>query len=136
MRISDVMTRALPTVSPDQSVRDAARTMTELSVKALPVCEAEQLVGIITDWDLAKAVAGDEDLSQLSLASVMSTDLVQVSPDATFTEAAQVMADRQVHHLLVSEDGRYAGMVHLDVEWSELTESLSGAPMATFAARI
>jgi CBS domain-containing protein len=135
MRIADVMTRALPAVAPTESVRDAARAMTERGVKALPVCEGERLVGIVTDWDLAKAVASDEDLSALLVTSVMSTDLVQVAPDATFGEAAQVMADRQVHHLLISQDGRYEGMVHLDVEWSELTESL-GAPMATFAARI
>ena len=57
----------------------------------------------------------------------MSTDLVEAAPDATFADAAQLMADRQVHHLLVSSEGRFEGMVHLDVEWSELTESL-GAP--------
>ena len=51
-------------------------------------------------------------------------------------EATEEMADRRIHHLLVCEDGRFCGMVHLDVEWSELTESLGGAPMATFAARI
>ena len=36
--------------------------MTERGVKALPICEGERLVGIVTDWDLAKAVAGGEDL--------------------------------------------------------------------------
>ncbi len=100
MRIADVMTRALPAVAPNESVRDAARSMTERGVKALPVCEGERLVGIVTDWDLAKAVASGEDLSALRVDGVMSTDLVQVAPDATFGEAAQVMADRQVHHLL------------------------------------
>src|SRR4051812_36126033 len=135
MRIADVMTRNLPTLAPDQSVRDAAASMTECGAKALPICEGENLVGIVTDWDLVKAVAGGGELGDLEVASVMSTDLVEAPPDATFADAAQLMADRQVHHLLVSSEGRYEGMVHLDVEWSELTESL-GAPMATFAARI
>jgi len=136
MRIADVMTRDLPTLEPDRSVREAAASMTERGVKALPICEGEQLVGIVTDWDLAKAVAGGEDLDSLQVASVMSTDLVEAAPHATFADAAHLMADRQVHHLLVSSDGRFEGMVHLDVEWSELTEQLAGAPMATFAARI
>ena len=135
MRIADVMTRNLPTLGPESCVREAATAMTECGAKALPICEGENLVGIVTDWDLTKAVAGGEDLGVLKVASVMSTDLVEAPPDATFTDAAQLMADRQVHHLLVSSEGRYEGMVHLDVEWSELTESL-GAPMATFAARI
>jgi CBS domain-containing protein len=136
MRIADVMTRELPTLPPDCSIRQAAAEMTERGVKALPICEGERLVGIVTDWDLAKAVANGEDLESLRIASVMSTDLVEAPPDATFADAAHLMAEREVHHLLVSSDGRFEGMVHLDVEWSELTESLSGAPMATFAARI
>ena len=45
----------------------------------MPVCEGERLVGIVTDWDLAKAVAGDEDLSTMRVDSVMSTDLVQAA---------------------------------------------------------
>ena len=135
MRIADVMTRDLPTLEPDRSVREAAAAMTERGVKALPICQGEHLVGIVTDWDLAKAVAAWDDLDGLQVATVMSTDLVEAPPDATFAEAAQLMADRQVHHLLVSSEGCFEGMVHLDVEWSELTESL-GAPMATFAARI
>jgi CBS domain-containing protein len=135
MRIADLMTRDLPTIAPDQSVREAASAMTGRGVKALPICEGERLVGIVTDWDLAKAVAGGEDLSKLPVETVMSTDLVQAAPESTLADVAHLMADRQVHHLLVSKDGRYEGMVHLDVEWSELTESL-GAPMATFAARI
>jgi CBS domain-containing protein len=135
MRIADVMTRDLPTVAPSDSVREAAREMSTSGAKALPVCDGDRLVGIVTDWDLVKAVAGGEDLDGPALDNVMSTDLVQAAPDALLAEAAQLMADRQVHHLLVSSDGRFEGMVHLDVEWSELTESL-GAPMASFAARI
>jgi CBS domain-containing protein len=135
MRIADVMTRDLPMLAPDQTVRDAARAMTERKVKALPVCESERLVGIVTDWDLAKALAGEGDAAALPLRDIMSTDLVRAAPDAMLSEAAQMMAERQVHHLLVCDGERWEGMVHLDVEWSELTESL-GAPTATFMARI
>jgi CBS domain-containing protein len=135
MRIADVMTRDLPMLEPDQTVRDAARAMTERKVKALPVCESERLVGIVTDWDLAKALAGEGDAAGLKLRDIMSTDLVRAAPDAMLSEAAQMMAERQVHHLLVCDGDRWEGMVHLDVEWSELTESL-GAPTATFMARI
>src|SRR4026209_2812053 len=106
MRIADVMTRDLPTLGPKHSVREAAASMTECGAKALPVCDAEQLVGIVTDWDLTKAVAGGEELGSLQVASVMSTDLVEAPPDATFADAAHLMADRQVHHLLVSSEGR------------------------------
>jgi CBS domain-containing protein len=135
MRIADVMTRDLPTLEPDHTVRDAAREMTDRKVKALPVCEGERLVGIVTDWDLARTLAGEGDAAILPLRDIMSTDLVRAAPDAMLSEAAQMMAERQVHHLLVCDGETWQGMVHLDVEWSELTESL-GAPTATFMARI
>ena len=135
MRIADVMTRDLPTVEPGGSVRDAARQMSERGVRALPVCEGARLVGIVTDWDLVRALAGDTDAGSRTLAEFMSTDLAAAPPDATFTEAAELMADRRVHHLLVRDGEQLAGMLHLDVEWSELSGAI-GSPVATFAAPI
>lgn len=134
MRIADVMTTDLPTVDPGDSIREAARCMAEANVKALPVCDGERLVGIITDWDVTRAVADCPDLSQQPLRAYMSTDLVAAAPDSQLTEAGELMADRRIHHLLVRDGDRFAGMVHLDVEWS----ALGGleAPMATFAAPI
>ena len=61
-------------------------------------------------------MAGGEDLGVLPFASVMSTDLVEAAPDATFSDAAQLMADRQVHHLLVSDGG--AGRAWSTWTWS------------------
>lgn len=135
MRIADVMTRDLPTADPQASIRDAAREMRRTGMKALPVCDGPRLVGIVTDWDLVEALAGEDDPSGQSLADFMSTDLVAVPPDATLTDAAEVMAEREVHHLLVRDGDRLEGMVHLDVEWSQLS-SAGGSPVASFTAAI
>jgi CBS domain-containing protein len=135
MRIADVMTRDLPTVEPGSSVREAAREMSNRGVRALPVCEGTRLVGIVTDWDLVRALADDANAGSRTLAEFMSTDLAAAPPDATFAEAAELMADRRVHHLLVRDGEQLAGMLHLDVEWSELSGAI-GSPVATFAAPI
>jgi CBS domain-containing protein len=85
MRIADVMTRDLPTVEPNSSVRDAAREMSKWGVRALPVCEGTRLVGIVTDWDLVRALADEGDAASRPLGDFMSTDLAAVgSPMATF----------------------------------------------------
>ena len=135
MRIADVMTRDLPTVQPGSTVREAAREMSDRGVRALPVCDGTRLVGIVTDWDLVRALAADTDAGSCTLAEFMSTDLAAAPPDATFAEAAELMADRRVHHLLVRDGEQLAGMLHLDVEWSELSGAI-GSPVATFAAPI
>jgi CBS domain-containing protein len=134
MTIADVMTRDLPPVGPGDNLRQIAAKMTEAGVKALPVVDGERLVGIITDWDLARAMAEERDPSELPASRYMSADLVSVSPQTTFIEAAERMGERRIHHLLVSEEGRFLGMVHLDVEWSELGGL--EAPIATFTAPI
>ncbi len=134
MTISDVMTSDLPAVAPADSIRDVARRMIDRRVKALPVCEGERLVGIVTDWDVTRAVATDESGAEHAVREFMSTDLVTVPRDATFSEAAETMAERQLHHLLISDGQRFEGMVHLDCDWSDLG-GISG-PIATFTAPI
>jgi signal-transduction protein with cAMP-binding, CBS, and nucleotidyltransferase domain len=83
---------------------------------------------------VTSAVAQEREPSELSVSSCMSTDLVTVDPDASFMEAAERMAERRIHHLLVCEDDQFVGMVHLDVQWSELGGL--EAPIATFTAPI
>jgi CBS domain-containing protein len=134
MRICDVMTTDLPVVAPDDTVGDAARRMSESRVKALPVCEGERLTGIITDWDVTRAVAGAGDPGGRPLGDYMSTDLVAADPDTGLTEAAELMADAQIHHLVVRDGERFAGMVHLDVEWSQMGGLET--PTASFSAPI
>jgi CBS domain-containing protein len=134
MSIADVMTRDLPVVTPEESLHDAADKMRQAGHKALPVCEGDHLVGIITDWDITRAVADAPVPAEERVDDHMSTDLVVAAPEATFAEATALMADRHLHHLLISDEGRFAGMVHLDVEWSEVGGP--GEPMATFTAPI
>ena len=133
MRIADVMTSDLPKVQPGDSVADAARQMADAGVKALPVCDGQRLTGIITDWDVTRAVADESETARRPLSDYMTTDVVTVAPDTSLTDAAQVMAGPRIHHLVVRDGDRFAGMVHLDVEWSQLGME---TPMATFAAPI
>jgi CBS domain-containing protein len=48
------MTTDLPIVAPVEGLRQAAQQMKRRNVRALPVCEGDRLVGILTDWDVAK----------------------------------------------------------------------------------
>jgi CBS domain-containing protein len=134
MRIADVMTRDLPTVAPGDSLSHAARQMTSAGVGALPVCDGERLAGIITDWDVTRAVATDRDAADHILADYMTSDPVAVAPDTRLTDASEVMSDSRIHHLVVREGDSYAGMVHLDVDWSQMGGLET--PIATFSAKI
>ncbi|MGI9590628.1 MAG: CBS domain-containing protein [Myxococcota bacterium] len=57
MTVADVMVRDVITVAPETPVEDAARAMIEARVHRLPVVEGDQLVGLVTGLDLARAIA-------------------------------------------------------------------------------
>jgi CBS domain-containing protein len=134
MRIADVMNRDLPTVAPGDNLSHAARQMAARGVRALPVCDGERLTGIITDWDVTRAVAADRDAADRMLGQYMSSEVVTVDPDARLTDASELMSDSRVHHLVVRDGERYAGMVHLEVDWSQMGGLET--PIATFSAKI
>jgi CBS domain-containing protein len=79
-------------------------------------------------------VATDLDAADQPTADYMSTDLVAASPDAQLEECSELMADRRIHHLLVCDGDRFEGMVHLDVQWSQLGGLET--PTASFTAPI
>jgi CBS domain-containing protein len=134
MRVGDLMTSDVPTVGPRDRILDVARRMIEVGVKAVPVCDGDRLAGIITDWDVTRAVADGGSAESQLVGDYMTADVVNASTDAQLGEAGQLMADHRIHHLVVCDEGRFAGILHLDVEWTELGGL--GAPHATFAAPI
>jgi CBS domain-containing protein len=126
------MTQDLPALSPQDSIQAAAERMTNDRRKALPVCEGEQLVGIVTDWDITRAVA----VGASRVEEAMTADVVAARPDATLDEAAELMGDARLHHLCVTEDGTFRGMVHLDVDWAHMGGDIAVHPMASFTAPV
>jgi len=64
-RVSDVMTRNVITGTPDMDLLEAARLMFKLKVKKLPITDGNQLVGIVTVTDIARATSVDQKTIQL-----------------------------------------------------------------------
>jgi CBS domain-containing protein len=128
------MTTEVPIARPEDTVRDAARMMCERHVKVLPVCEGARLAGVITDWDVISALADGGAPDTELVRNYMSVNVVAVTPDTGVDEAGRLIAHRRVHHLVVCDDDRFAGIVHVDVEWSQLGGLEE--PHATFAAAL
>jgi CBS domain-containing protein len=86
--------------------------MREEHIGSLPITEDEQLVGMITDRDIATRVVAEAiDPETTSVGDVYSRDLITVEPDRDLQEALQLMARHQVRRLPVVENGRLVGIV-------------------------
>ncbi len=110
MKISDIMTKAAVTDQPDETLAEAARTMWEKQTGSLLVYDGEDLVGIITERDVLRAVATDIDLATARVSDIMSKDLVTVGPSTTLREAARVMTEKWIRHLPVIDAGKLVGI--------------------------
>ena len=114
-RIAQVMTRGVRTMAPGDSLMRAAQAMDELDVGALPVCEGERLVGMVTDRDIAiRGVAQGCAADRTPVADVMSTDVQCVYEDQSVEEASAQMRDLQIRRLpVLDRDDHLVGMLAL-----------------------
>ena len=107
-----VQDQDLATLSPDDSVADAAALMAERRLGAVMVVERGRLVGIFTERDMvSRVVAAGRDPGATALAQVMTPDPDTLEPGDFAREALQRMAAKGYRHLPVVEDGRPVGMV-------------------------
>ena len=129
MKISEVMTASVETCSPEDTLQAVAERMASLDVGAIPICESERIIGMITDRDIVvRAVAKGEDISTCKAGDVMSPDIVFCSPDDSVSEAAQLMAARQIRRLVVIDDQKkLCGIVALgDLAIENQDDKLTG----------
>ncbi|WP_425601404.1 CBS domain-containing protein [Halobaculum magnesiiphilum] len=102
------MSTPLETVSKDATVREAARRMREDGINALVVFTTPR--AIVSSTDVLDAVAEGRDVSELTVADVMTTDVETVTPDLYMEEVAQMMTTYGIKHLPVVDDD-YVGMI-------------------------
>lgn len=113
--ISEVMTRDVTVVSPQDNIQRAAQLMRDLNVGALPVCDGQKLQGMITDRDITiRATAGGQSPDQVRVQEVMTDDILWCYEDQTVGEVLQHMGDSQIRRIpVVSRDKELVGMVSL-----------------------
>jgi len=113
-KVSDVMTRDVRVVSPDQTIREAATQMADADVGSLPVGENDRLVGMITDRDIVlRAVAEGRDPGT-TVRSVMTERVQYCFDDEDIDQVARNMADLGVRRLpVVNRDKRLVGILAL-----------------------
>ena len=113
--VSDVMTRGVRSLSPDDSLVKAAQAMEELNVGAIPVCDGDRLCGMVTDRDIVvRGVAQELDLRSCKLGDVMSGHVRTVRESDDVNDVLQEMANAQVRRMpVVDNQDRLVGIVTL-----------------------
>ena len=124
MSITDVMTTRVVQAAPGESVREAARRMSDAGIGSVAVCEGSRLVGILTERDLLRLVAAGEDLDRVLVGDAMTAPVLTASPDADILAVARLMGERRVRHLPVVEGENLLGMIGIRDVLGALAEAL------------
>ncbi|NEX61122.1 CBS domain-containing protein [Noviherbaspirillum galbum] len=101
-RIADIMTRDVTSVAPEETIRRAAELMDDLNIGALPVCNGEELVGMITDRDITvRATAQGMAPDETAIEDVMTSNVTWCYDDQEVDEVMGQMADSQLRRIPV-----------------------------------
>lgn len=116
MKIQQIMHQGVETITPENTIKEAARKMHDLHVGALPVVDGDRVLGIITDRDICcKVVATGHDAVMTKVHEVMSKDLSTCYDDQEVEVAAELMASQHIHRLaIMSRNNTLSGMLSVD----------------------
>ena len=114
LKVRDILAlNEVPAVRPDASIKNVIVEISEKRKGVTAVTVADKIVGIITDGDLRRMLSETEDLSQLKAEDIMSKNPRSITIDAMAIEAMELMDTHKISQLLVEDQGKYAGVIHI-----------------------
>jgi len=127
VKVKQIMTTDVSTVSPSDTVTKAASIMGQLNVGSVPVTDNNKVVGIVTDRDIIlRGVAKGNDSNQ-KISEVMTTNIKCATPEMDIHTVADIMAENQVRRLPVVESDILVGIVAIgDLAVENILENEAG----------
>lgn len=116
MLVRDAMTRRAEVIGPDETLQSAARKMRELSIGALPVCERDRLIGMLTDRDVVvRGTAEGRDPTRDTVRTSMTPQVVYCFEEEPIHNASRLMEERSIRRLMVLDASkRLVGILSAD----------------------
>ena len=123
--LADAMRRDFVAVAPEDTLGEVAQKMVEARTGSVAVLDYGRLVGILTERDMLKAMAGRVHTSDARVREWMTGEPVTAAPSMSVEEAAQTMLDHGFRHLPVVEGEAVIGTVSL----RRVVAAIEGVPL-------
>jgi len=102
-----------PQVSVNTPLKEVIIEISKKMLGVTAVVENDKIIGIITDGDLRRMLSKVDNMSLLTAKEIMSTNPKSINCDAMAIDAMEIMESNSISQLLVEENGKYAGVVHI-----------------------
>ena len=114
MKVADVMTTNVRLVTPNQTLREAAKMMLEADIGAVPVTENDRLIGMITDRDIAVRGVANGKGPSAKVKAIMTEQVKYCFEDEDLDQISKNMASIQMRRLpVMNREKRLVGIVSL-----------------------
>ena len=114
MKVSEIMTKDVISLSVDDTTEHAAQLMKEHNIGAIPVDREEKVVGIVTDRDIVlRCIAENKNTKTQKVREIMTSNPVVGEVNMNVDDAARIMSERQIRRLPIVESNKLVGMVSL-----------------------
>jgi CBS domain-containing protein len=102
------------TVRPDQTIREAIALLAKHNIGALVAVDAENRpVGILSERDITRQLARNEDLFTLLVSDLMTKDVITGMPQDDLKSVANTMTDKRIRHLPIVDQGKLCGIISI-----------------------
>lgn len=114
LKLKDIMSKDIKSLSSTDTIETAAQLMKQHDVGAIPVCNQNKIIGIVTDRDITlRSVASGQSASSQRVSDIMTSNPVVGSPDMDVHDATRIMSKKQIRRLPVVENNNLVGIVSL-----------------------
>ncbi len=114
LKVEDLLASQVPQVNPETSLRDVILEISSKRLGATAVVdESKNLLGIITDGDLRRMLQKETNIAQIKAADIMTRSPKTIDKGEFAVKALQLMQKNNITQLVVKEDTRVAGFIHL-----------------------
>ncbi|MBT8259177.1 MAG: KpsF/GutQ family sugar-phosphate isomerase [Bacteroidia bacterium] len=114
LRVQDLSSQNLkPQVTPETDIKQVIIEITEKMLGVTAVIEDNEIIGIITDGDLRRMLSKSDNIADLTARDIMTNNPKRIDHNAMAVDAMEVMETFGISQLLVEDNGKYAGVVHL-----------------------
>lgn len=114
IRVSDVMSRPVQTVSPETTASEAANLCDKNHIGSVVVIEDGRPTGIVTSADFVRLLGGGSEPESRAVHEFMSTPVITIQSDASLGEAVQTMQKQGVSRLVAFEGDTLVGLITTD----------------------
>jgi len=129
MKLSEIMTRNVEIIHPNDTLQTAARKMRDRNIGFLPVYDAGELVGVLTDRDIiVRAMTKGADPKTMLSRDLITSPAIFCFDDQSIDDATDLMHDNQVRRIVILKRGNreLAGVISLGDLAVNVDDKISG----------